>query len=353
MTKSERSTYKTLDFAAWSEAKTLVLTPKFQRRTVWTAGARSFFIDTLIREMPVPPIFLRIRQSDDKKKIVREVVDGQQRLSSALSFTRDEFKLSKSLDKRWANKRFSELDEAFKDNINNFSFICEVFQGISDGEILEIFARLNQYSVPLNAQELRNGKYFGFFKQAAYRLAYLYVDFWRKHKLFSERAMARMNEVEFTSELIIALIDGLQDKKKSISNFYSKYDESFPNEKRIVAHFKDTLDTIESLVGDTLNETAFTRPPLFYTLFCAVYHRTYKLPKVSAPVPSGPISTNEGHDLAEAMGRLSEVLASAREQEPYPESTRSSSVRASDRPTTFRTEPRDYRSYVERPFEKA
>src|SRR5437764_10209312 len=95
-------------------------------------------------------------------------------------------------------------------------FICEVFQGISDAEILEIFARLNQYSVPLNTQELRNGKYFGFFKQSAYRLAHTYVDFWRKHKLFSERAMARMTEVEFTSELMIAALDGLQDKKKSI-----------------------------------------------------------------------------------------------------------------------------------------
>jgi hypothetical protein len=32
------------------------LNPKFQRRGVWTPAARSFFIDTLLRQMPVPPI---------------------------------------------------------------------------------------------------------------------------------------------------------------------------------------------------------------------------------------------------------------------------------------------------------
>src|SRR5216683_2743100 len=100
--KTERSNYTTLDFVGWNEAGTLVLTPKFQRRGVWSAGARSFFIDTLIRGMPVPPIFLRTRQSEDKKKIVREVVDGQQRLTAVLTYKKDEFKLKKALDKDWA-----------------------------------------------------------------------------------------------------------------------------------------------------------------------------------------------------------------------------------------------------------
>ena len=170
MKKSERSTYTALDFQGWNENNTLVLTPKFQRRGVWTKGARSYFIDTLIRGMPVPPIFLRVRQSDDKKKIVREVVDGQQRLSAVLKFLSNDYRLPSSLDKRWAGQRFSDLDSEFKDAIREFSFICEVFQSVSDADILEVFARLNTYSVPLNAQELRNGRYFGFFKQSASRL---------------------------------------------------------------------------------------------------------------------------------------------------------------------------------------
>ena len=42
--------------------------------------------------MPVPPIYLRVRQSDDKKRIVREVVDGQQRVASVLKLLRNELR---------------------------------------------------------------------------------------------------------------------------------------------------------------------------------------------------------------------------------------------------------------------
>jgi uncharacterized protein with ParB-like and HNH nuclease domain len=320
MKKSERSSYTTLDFQGWNEINTLVLTPKFQRRGVWTRGARSYFIDTLLRGMPVPPIFLRVRQSDDKKKIVREVVDGQQRLSAVLKYIADDYKLSKSLDKRWAGKKFSELDGDFKDEIRQASFICEVFQGVSDSDILEVFARLNTYAVPLNSQELRNGKYFGFFKQSAYRLAYAYVDFWRKHGIFSDRAVARMQEVELTSEMLIAEIDGLQDKKKSIDKFYLTYDEEFAEQKRCESRFSSTIDAIEAALGDVLEDTEFVRPPLFYTLFCAVFHKTHGLPKFNAKTSGKPLTASDGHDLADALTKLSEIIAKARDDEDIPSS---------------------------------
>jgi hypothetical protein len=317
MAKTERSNYTTLDFGGWQEGNALVLTPKFQRRGVWSAGARSFLIDTLIRGMPVPPIFLRVRQSEDNKKIVREVVDGQQRLSAVLTYINDEFKLSKSLDKAWGGKRFSELEPQFQNAIRQFSFNCEVFQGVSDADILNVFARLNTYSVPLNSQELRNGRYFGYFKQSAYRLAYTYVEFWRKHGIFSERGFARMQEVELTSELLIAEIDGLQDKKKSIDKFYAAYDESFNDQKRFENRFSATMDAIETAIGATLDETEFGRPPLFYTLFCAVYHWMHGLPKFQMASGGHPLTTTEGHDLSEALKRLSEVIAAAREEPGY------------------------------------
>ena len=94
--------------------------------------------------------------------------------------------------------------------------MCEVFHGISDAEVLEIFARVNTYSVPLNRQELLNGKYFGFFKQSAYKLAYEHLEFWRRNGIYSETAIARMSEVELTSELMIVLTDGMQQKIEAI-----------------------------------------------------------------------------------------------------------------------------------------
>ena len=87
ITKADRSSYTALDFRQWQEGGTLLLSPKFQRRSVWTMPQKSYLIDTVLRGLPVPPIYLRIRQSDDKKRTIREVIRSgpAQRISAKCS----------------------------------------------------------------------------------------------------------------------------------------------------------------------------------------------------------------------------------------------------------------------------
>ncbi len=315
MEKPNRSTYTPLDFSSWQDDKSLVVAPKFQRRGVWTTPAKSFLIDTLIRQLPVPPIYIRVRQSDDRKRMVREIVDGQQRISSVLSYLDNCFSLSNSLDSPFAGKKFDKLPKNVQDTILQYPFICEVLQGVSDQEILEVFSRLNQYSVPLNAQELRNGRFFGFFKRTAYTLAYEHVEMWKKFKLFTDQSIARMLEVEFTSELLIAQIAGLQDKKKSIDEYYEKFDESFPEREQCVERFKAILDVIADVLGNLVSQTAFKRLPIFYSLHAAVYHRIYGLPNASPKTSAKRLNQSERDLLHAAVTDLSHVLESA-EQDP-------------------------------------
>lgn len=319
MEKSERSSYTALDFMAWSETQAMVLAPKFQRRGVWSTPARSYFIDSLIRGMPVPPLYLRVKQSEDRTRIIREVVDGQQRIAAVLDFINGKYSLSRSLGPEYGGKRFEDLEVTHQDSIREFSFICEILHGVSDAEVLEIFARLNTYSVQLNRQELRNGTYFGQFKQSAYSLAHEHLEFWRRHKLFTERGVARMSEVELTSELITAQIDGLQDKKKSIDRFYAKYDEEFKLRSQNEVRFRKTIDAINDSIGDVLKESAFNRPPLFYSLYCAVFHRVFGLPNQSITTPKKRLTADERHNLKMGVLQLSEKLGDARRHEPVPE----------------------------------
>lgn len=318
MLKAERSTYTALDFIGWRESKTLVLAPKFQRRMVWTTSARSFLIDSLLRGMPVPPIYLRISQDRKKERIIREVVDGQQRISAVLDFIDGKYAISRTLDAPYAGKSIEELSQERQDQIKQYSFICEVFHGISDQEVLEIFARLNQYSVRLNAQELRNGKYFGYFKQSAYSLAHEHLEFWRRNRIFTNTGIARMKEVELTSELLILALDGLQDKKKSIDDFYEKLDDSFPNRRRVEDQFMGTIDVISDSLGELLRETQFQRPPLFYSLYGAVFHRLYGMPGLELPTPKKMLPRIEKQSLLSAVGKLSERIVFARDGEPVP-----------------------------------
>src|SRR5262249_44119743 len=139
----------------------------------------------------------------------------------------------------------------------------------SDQQVLEIFCRLNMNGIPLNKQELRNGKFFGRFKQTAFRLAIAYLQFWREHRLFTERSIARMLEVELTSELLIAGHEGMQDKKTSIDSYYAEGEDTSPDESRDKKRFQDPLGVIsETFTNAHFGESDFRRPPLFYTLYC-------------------------------------------------------------------------------------
>jgi hypothetical protein len=152
-------------------------------------------------------------------------VDGQQRVRSVLDFVADGYRLTTTLNAPWAGKRFKQLSEEQQQQIRNFGFPSEIFKGISDAEVFEVFGRLNMNGIPLNNQELRNGKYFGVFKLVCFETALKYLEFWRNQKLFTEMSIARMLEVELTSELLIALNSGMQDKKKSIDTFYAQWEE--------------------------------------------------------------------------------------------------------------------------------
>lgn len=210
MEKPNPSSHSAQEFRDWRDDKTLIITPKFQRREVWKTPARSYFIESVLQDIPIPPVFLRIRQDKQLKRVVREVIDGQQRIRAILDYMDDDYALSKSIN-NYGGKKFSALPAEIRQKIENFTFSCSVFQQISDEDVLEVFARVNTYSVPLNDQELRNGRYFGHFKQAAYILAHRHLEFWRAHDIFSESGIARMLEVELVSELLIAMMDGQQD----------------------------------------------------------------------------------------------------------------------------------------------
>src|SRR2546421_10224449 len=63
----------------------LKLEPCFQRQSVWTERDRAKLIDSILRNYPLPAIFLYKRQEDGD--LVYDVIDGKQRLESIFMFT--------------------------------------------------------------------------------------------------------------------------------------------------------------------------------------------------------------------------------------------------------------------------
>jgi hypothetical protein len=71
---------------SWQRQGLLDLNPPFQRRSVWAPGAKSYLIDTVVRNLSTPLIFLRETIDLETLQQRREVIDGQQRLRTVFAF---------------------------------------------------------------------------------------------------------------------------------------------------------------------------------------------------------------------------------------------------------------------------
>jgi hypothetical protein len=92
-----------------------------------------------------------------------------------------------------------------------------------------------------------------------------------------------MSEADLVSELVIAMLDGLQGGKKTKESFYKKYDEEFRDEERVIQRFKAIIDLISCIFPDGLAQTGYRRIPLFYSLFLVLYDARYGLPRSDNP----------------------------------------------------------------------
>jgi uncharacterized protein with ParB-like and HNH nuclease domain len=79
MKNFDSRTYSINDFLEWQNNDQLELSPRYQRKAVWSEGAKSYLLDTIIQGKPIPKVFIRQKLNPRTKKSVREVVDGQQR----------------------------------------------------------------------------------------------------------------------------------------------------------------------------------------------------------------------------------------------------------------------------------
>lgn len=282
MKNFDSRTYSINDFMEWDDRGQLEISPKFQRRSVWSPQAKSYLIDTILKDKPLPKIFIRATTDPKTKKTVREIVDGQQRIRTILSFIKDGFRISRIHNEEFGGMLYSELPDDIQGEFLKYELSVDLLLDVQDRDILDVFARLNTYSVSLNKQELFNAKYFGYFKQLVYKLSGDFYLFWTENRIFTDTKIMRMAEAELMTDIIIATLDGIQSKK-SAEKFYVKYDEDFANRKQIELNIKSTMDLIGNLFRDTLKTSNFRTVPNFYGLFISLYHMNYGIPNIELP----------------------------------------------------------------------
>lgn len=153
----------------------LIIAPDYQRLFRWEEEKQSRFIESLILEMPVPPIF--VIEIDDNRY---ELIDGLQRISSYLHFRGESFEKIRETnhgcdghgnsDKYSGLKLcgcdivpeingliYSELPKALQIKLKRSFVRMEVIKKESDNSLkYHMFKRLNTGGELLSAQEIRN-----------------------------------------------------------------------------------------------------------------------------------------------------------------------------------------------------
>ncbi|QLC73836.1 DUF262 domain-containing protein [Pseudomonas sp. LPB0260] len=286
MKNFDSRTYSINDFIEWHENGQLELSPKFQRRSVWTDTARSYLMDTIIDGKPIPKVFIRQKINPQTRKSIREVVDGQQRLRTILSFVKDGFVISKRHNKVYGGLYFSQLDgvdDDIQSQILNYEISVDLLVNMSDPDVLDIFSRLNSYSVTLNEQEKINANHFGPFKRLADNVAHKNNAFWIDNKIVSEQNVLRMHDVQLTADLLIGMVEGVRSKKQ-IRKYYEQYEHEFEYDTDdLEARFQSVIDIIKELFDDNFKKREFRRPHVFYSLFMTLYHMQYGVENLSSP----------------------------------------------------------------------
>jgi rubredoxin len=247
MYKDETSPTLTSLHGQWLK-KRLDTQPDFQRYEVWSTQKKSALIESILLDLPIPQVYLA--EEPDNSSVV---VDGQQRLTAIFRYMNNEFGLT-GVASKIEGKKFSELGIDLQEKIENYALRVVKIRKESDPEVrFMMFQRLNEGSVSLNDQELRNCVWRGPYNEMLKDLAE--EPAWRK-LLNLKKRHPRMVDVElvlrymaFHDQKYAAHPDKktgqFLDKQMAIGAGYKEKDE-----KAAKKDFKTAVELAHTVFGD-------------------------------------------------------------------------------------------------------
>ena len=263
--KFEQTVWPIKRLVAEHNADKLNLNPPYQRNAVWTAKAQQRLLQSILSGKAIPNFFLL--QKEDKSF---EMIDGQQRARTILGYERNmlvdhenltfEERLAKSSNRKDARTAFLE-----------YPVSITLVTALDDNESVEdYYALLNSSGLRLNRPELKKAEYFTTnFLRLVQELSS--DERLQNLKLFSASSSARMNDVDFVSELVSLLRFGISDKKEKVDQLYED-DVTMGEFRALKSTFSKMLDIFQHFNHATpLIRTRYKQKNDFYSLFYFFY----------------------------------------------------------------------------------
>ncbi len=158
------------DLVRMHKDKQLIIDPDFQRDVVWSPATQTRFIDSLVKQLPIPSMCISYDYNTD----TRLMIDGLQRISTIIRFlSENEWKLSDldDIDPHISGRTVKYIREKNKNlysRIENLTIPITVLRCDNSKKahmeyLFTIFHRLNTQGNKLSNQEIRNCIYSGKF----------------------------------------------------------------------------------------------------------------------------------------------------------------------------------------------
>jgi hypothetical protein len=240
--------------------KILELHPEFQREVVWKGPAQTRFVDSLIKQLPIPSMCFAM----DHKAQRWIVIDGLQRISTIVKFLAGgDWTLSEldDVEPEIAGKSVAAIKtatdslHAYYTRVENLSIPITVLRCNFDKRshmnyLFTIFHRLNTGGVKLNNQEIRNCIYGGALNNLLKELDQ--VSDWRQLNKMEDGNSYRFTKQEIILRML-ALFDRSAGYQGNLAGFLNDYmqdfrnpDSAFIDEKRLL--FTRTVSCIQHRV---------------------------------------------------------------------------------------------------------
>lgn len=272
----------------------------YQRNSgIWASYARSFFIESILLQYPIPKIFLYSKVDLRTRSTIKEIVDGQQRSHTLQHFYNRKFKISMNIETEdLRGKNYNQLAEEYQSNFISYSLPIDEFRGVLPAEIQDSFRRMNSSNIPLNDEEQRNARFQGPFKWFIQRVGQRFSEPLRAAGVFTRRDLVRMGDNRLYSEIIHTILNGfVTTKAPQIDALYKRFNTSFEEEGLFFEYLSHGID--QAMQEIKVGERELQRGYMFQTLALIFIDRQFNLglrqkaidaaPEVSAALTLAPI----------------------------------------------------------------
>lgn len=249
----------------------LEIQPDFQREVVWKQDDQTRFIDSLVKQLPIPSMCFSLDYKTQKWK----VIDGLQRMSSIIRFLSDtKWQLSELSDihPRLRGKDNLSLKNGSEQEARLYSLVedvsipvtvirCDYTQQSHMLYLFTIFHRLNSGGVKLTNQEIRNCIYNGSFNDVLKEFDRSNAD-WKAVRKRIWGSMDRYRSVEVLLR-VLAFANKHHAYDGNLSRFLNEYMHEHTNDKTLNGKPIETiLAQVTKLAREALTAETRRKVPL-------------------------------------------------------------------------------------------